>query len=306
MLSDNQAVALKKKATIASVALAVSLSLLKLFAALYTGSLAVLSSMIDSLADIFASSVTFIAVKFSSKPASYEHRYGYGKAEALSALIQSAFVAGSGMFVLYDGISRLITPRPLEEAGVGIIIMVISLVATLGLILFQKHVCRLTASQAISADSAHYSVDVASNAAIILTLVVVKLFGINWFDTLTAFAVSGYLLFNAYKLAAAAIATLMDRELSEEIRQQIQDIVGKCEGVLGMHDLRSRDLGGAYMFEFHLELDGNLPLYKAHEYTDMVEEAVIRQFPNSQVIIHEDPAGLKENRLDHKLNKNKA
>ena len=101
-LSQEQSNRLKKIATIASVSLAVSLSLLKTFGALYTGSLAVLSSMIDSLADIFASSVTYIAVKYASKPASDNHRYGYGKAEALSALIQSAFIAGSGIFVMYD------------------------------------------------------------------------------------------------------------------------------------------------------------------------------------------------------------
>ena len=114
-LSQEQSNRLKKIATIASVSLAVSLSLLKTFGALYTGSLAVLSSMIDSLADIFASSVTYIAVKYASKPASDNHRYGYGKAEALSALIQSAFIAGSGIFVMYDGFSRWNKPIPVSS-----------------------------------------------------------------------------------------------------------------------------------------------------------------------------------------------
>ena len=301
LLSNDQIIALKKKATLASVSLAVTLSLLKTFGALYTGSLSVLTSMIDSLADIFASSVTYIAVKFSSKPASRNHRYGYGKAEALSALIQSAFVAGSGIFVLYDGISRLITPRPLEAAGIGIIIMVISLISTLALIMFQKRVCRITLSQAICADSAHYTVDVITNAAIILTLIMVKLFDISWFDTLTAFVVSSYLLINAYKLARDAVAMLLDHELPDSIRDRVREIVLEEDGIRGMHDLRTRDLGGAYLFEFHLELDGNLPLYEAHEHADRVEAAITYCFPGAQVIIHEDPAGLEEDRLDHKI-----
>lgn len=300
-LNNEQITALKKKATLASVSLAVTLSLLKTFGALYTGSLSVLTSMIDSLADIFASSVTYIAVKVSSKPASRNHRYGYGKAEALSALIQSAFVAGSGIFVLYDGISRLITPRPLEAAGIGIIIMVISLISTLALIMFQKRVCRITLSQAICADSAHYTVDVITNAAIILTLIMVKLFDISWFDTLTAFVVSSYLLINAYKLARDAVAMLLDHELPDSIRDRVREIVLEEDGVRGMHDLRTRDLGGAYLFEFHLELDGNLPLYEAHEHADRVEAAITHCFPGAQVIIHEDPAGLEEDRLDHKI-----
>ena len=295
---------LKKIATIASVSLAVSLSLLKTFAALYTGSLAVLSSMIDSLADIFASSITFIAVKISSQPADSNHRYGHGKAEALSALVQSAFVAGSGIFVMYDGISRLITPVAVEQTGVGILIMLISLFATLGLIAFQKYVTRRTASQAISADSAHYTVDVITNLSIIITLIVVKLFGWSWFDTLTAFVVSSYLLYNAYKLAEDAVRLLTDSELSDDIRNNIKKIVLSHDFAYGIHDLRTRDLGGEYMFELHLELDGDLPLSKAHDYTDMVEDALRAAYPNAQIIIHQDPAGLKENRLDHKIHCN--
>lgn len=98
--------------------------------------------MIDSLADIFASSITFIAVKISSKPADSNHRYGHGKVEAVSALIQSAFVAGSGIFVMYDGFSRMLKPVTIEQTGAGILIMSVSLIATLALIVFQKYVAQ--------------------------------------------------------------------------------------------------------------------------------------------------------------------
>ena len=292
---------LKRAATIASVALAISLSLLKTFGALYTGSLAVLSSMIDSLADIFASSITFIAVKISSKPADSNHRYGHGKVEAVSALIQSAFVAGSGIFVMYDGFSRMLKPVTIEQTGAGILIMSVSLIATLALIVFQKYVAQKTRSQAIAADSAHYTVDVVTNVSIILTLIVVKLFHISWFDTLTAFTVSSYLIYNAYKLARDALALLTDKELGEEIRLNIKKIVLSHDFAKGIHDLRTRDLGGIFMFEFHLELDGDLSLYQAHEYTDAVEASLLRVYPGAQIIIHEDPAGLAEDRLDHKI-----
>lgn len=300
-LSPEQSQKIKRTATIASISLAVTLSLLKTFGALYTGSLAVLSSMIDSLADIFASSITFIAVKISSKPADSGHRYGHGKAEAISALIQSAFVAGSGIFVMYDGISRLISPVTIKQTGIGIIIMVISLISTLILIAFQKYVTRQTNSQAISADSAHYTVDVVTNLSIIVTLVVVNLFHWSWFDTLTAFLVSSYLLYNAYKLAHGAVALLTDSELSDEIRLNIKKIVLAHDFAHGIHDLRTRDLGGAYMFEFHLELDGDLSLYQAHDFTAEIENALLAAYPGAQIIIHEDPAGLDEDRLDHKI-----
>lgn len=292
---------LKRAASAASVALAAALTLLKVAAAVYTGSLAVLSSMIDSLADIFASSITFVAVKFASMQATDDHRYGFGKAEAISALVQSAFVAGSGIFVLYDGIMRLFMRKTVGDPDFGIVVMVISLAATTALILFQKYVAKRTNSLAIAADSAHYTVDVVTNLAIIATLVVVKLFEIYWFDTVTALAVAGYLLLNAYKLACGAVSVLTDAELSDDIRKKVCRIVMENPFSQGIHDLRTRDLGGAYMFEFHLELDGDLPLSAAHEMTEAVEDNLLDEFPNAQIIIHQDPVGVKEEHLDHKL-----
>lgn len=292
---------LKRAASAASVALAAALTLLKVAAAVYTGSLAVLSSMIDSLADIFASSITFVAVKFASMQATDDHRYGFGKAEAISALVQSAFVAGSGIFVLYDGIMRLFMRKTVGDPDFGIVVMVISLAATTALILFQKYVAKRTNSLAIAADSAHYTVDVVTNLAIIATLVVVKLFEIYWFDTVTALAVAGYLLLNAYKQACGAVSVLTDAELSDDIRKKVCRIVMENPFSQGIHDLRTRDLGGAYMFEFHLELDGDLPLSAAHEMTEAVEDNLLDEFPNAQIIIHQDPVGVKEERLDHKL-----
>ncbi len=292
---------LKRLAATLSVSLAVALCFLKIFGSIYTGSLAILSSLIDSLADVFASSLSFVAIKFSTRPASLEHRYGYGRAESISALAQSAFIAGSGLFVMYDGITRIISPAPLEQTDFGIMVMTISLLATLALIAFQKYVTKKTASPAIKADSAHYTVDVLTNLSIIISLLVVKFLGINWFDILTAFVISAYLIFNAYKLAAEAVSALTDRELSPEIRQKVIDIVNNSDGIKGYHDFRSRDLGGTYCFEIHLELDGNLTLNITHQLTDKVEEAIKRQFPEAQVIIHQDPYGLRENRLDYTI-----
>lgn len=292
---------LKKRAAAGSVCLAIVLIIIKTFGVLATGSLSVLSSMIDSLADLFASSITFIAIRFSSQPADCEHRYGHGKAEALSALIQSAFIAGSGIFVIYDGITRFISPRPLEQTGIGILVMVVSLILTLFLIAYQRYVAHRTNSQAIRADSAHYTVDVVTNISIIITLLVVHYFGFYWFDTLAAFLVSAYLLLNAYRLAADAVSLLLDRELSNSVRENIKNIVLSLPQIRGMHDLRTRDLGGRYIFEFHLELDGELTLNAAHRYCEEAEAEIHKLYPTAQIIIHQDPAGLQEDRLDHNL-----
>ena len=302
-LSNEQINRFKKIAVTTSISLACILCVIKTFASIYTGSLAILSSLIDSLSDVCASSVSYIAVKFSTKPANSSHRYGYGRAESLSALVQAAFVAGSGLFVLYDGFNRLFNPLEIHQTTFGIVIMVVSLVATIALISFQQYVSKLTGSIAVSADSAHYTVDVLTNASIILSLLVVKAFDISWFDILTAALISVYLIYNAYNIAAEAIGSLTDKELSDEIRNKVIDIVNSSEGIKGCHDLRSRDLGGTYLFEIHLEFDGNLSLFSVHNLTENVENKIKQEFNNAQIIIHQDPFGIKEERLDDTLDK---
>ena len=304
-LTKQQSDRLKNFAAIASISVATILCLLKILGAWLSDSLAVLSSMIDSLSDIFGSLITLIAIRYAAKPASPRHRYGYGKAEALSALTQSAFIAGSGLFVLYDGINRFISPRALLDTRIGLIIMITSLIATIVLIIFQRHVAKKTNSQAILADSAHYLVDILTNGAIIISLFAVKFCNAVWVDPLTATLISLYLLYNAYTLACEATGLLLDRELSEDIRDNICNIITAQPFVCGVHDLRTHDLGGCYMFEFHLELDGSLTLCQAHEYSDIVSHKLRETYPGAQIIIHQDPSGIKEHRLDHQLKSDK-
>lgn len=300
-LNTEQINRLKKQASICSVLLAIILIIIKSIGVIYSGSLSVLSSMVDSMGDLVASMVTFTAVRFSAKPASSSHRYGFGKAEALSALIQSAFIGGSGVFIIYDGISRIIHPHPQIKSQSAIIIMIISLILTFALIAFQKYVAKKTGSRAIKADSAHYSVDVITNISIIFTLIAINLFHINWFDTVAAFFVASYLLWSSYHLVLDSLTMIMDKELGDDIRENIKKIVLSCDHIQGIHDLRTRDLGSSYIFELHLELDGNLSLNQAHQYTDNVEAELLKTYPGTQIIIHQDPAGLHENRLDYEI-----
>ena len=300
-LNQNDANGLKKTAAVLSISLAVFLCVLKAVAVFYTDSLAVLSSTVDSLSDILASLITFFAVKISVKPASLKYRYGYGKVESLSALFQSLFVAVSGLYILYDSILRFWYPVELKQTDFGFGVMVFSLVSTIGLVAFQQFVAKKTNSKAIEADSLHYKVDILTNLSIIVSLGVVHVFGFAQIDTIIALFIAVYLLWNAYDLGKDAVGLLLDKELDVEIRDDVLEIIAKHKIKPNVHDLRTRDLGGVYMFEFHLELDGNLDLYSAHRYSDEVEDLVRRKYPDAQIIIHQDPVGIKEDRLDAKL-----
>ncbi len=293
---------LKKMAAAASVLTALLLCLIKAAAVIYTGSLSVLSSMIDSLADVLSSIITFIAVRFSDRPLNERHRYGYGKIEAVSALVQAAFIIGSAGFILYDGVNRFIKPVEVRQTTIGLVVMAASLILTFALIAFQKFVVIKTNSKAIEADSAHYSVDVLSNLSVILSLFVVRYLHWQWFDIVTAVVIAIYLIINAVKLIYDALSEITDAEVDDNIKNNIINIVCAVEGVKGYHDFRSRVSGARMFIEIHLELDGNLSLYTAHAIADEAEEKIIAAYPQAQVIIHQDPFGLHEKRLDHQIN----
>jgi len=143
---------LRRLATYASVAVAALLITVKFGAWLETGSVALLSSLVDSLLDAVASLVTFVAVRHAMSPADREHRFGHGKAEPLAVLGQSAFITGSAMLLLAEAARRLIWPVPVENAPAGIAVMIFSIGVTIGLVLYQRHVVRRTGSIAITAD----------------------------------------------------------------------------------------------------------------------------------------------------------
>ncbi|MEQ8701441.1 MAG: cation diffusion facilitator family transporter [Bauldia litoralis] len=281
-------------ATYASTTVAVILIVAKLFAWWMTDSVAVLSTLIDSMLDAAASVLTLLAVHHAIQPADREHRFGHGKAEALAGLGQAAFVAGSGCLLMFEAVKRLIQPVPMQKEWVGVIVMVLAMVLTLALVAFQNYVVRKTQSVAITADSLHYKGDLLINGSVLAGLGIHYFWGVRYLDPLLAVGVVAYLLWNAWKIAMDALDMLMDRELPDEDRAAIKEIVTRHKDVRSFHDLRSRRSGTDMFIQLHLELDPDMPLVRAHEIADDVEIEILKAFPNAEVIIHQDPEGIEE------------
>ncbi|MEZ5976973.1 MAG: cation diffusion facilitator family transporter [Planctomycetota bacterium] len=292
---------LRRRAALTSVSVASVLAAAKLVAALLSGSVAVLSSLADSLADIAASSLTLWTVAVAHLPADEEHRFGHGKAEALSALVQAALVGGSGIYVVYAAIQRVVDPQPITYAGVALGVMGLSVVGSIAIVTVQSWVLRRVKSVAIEADSLHYRGDVLSNLAVVAALLVEQWTSWPWLDPIVGTVIAAYLFGAAFKIARESIDLLMDRELSEEERERIFTIVLDDPDTRGMHDLRTRSIGRSPHIELHLELEGHLDLWQAHEVTDRVELALGRAFPGAAVTIHQEPEGLEDERLDDRV-----
>ena len=287
---------LMRLATYASVAVASVLIVAKLGAWLATESVSLLASLVDSLLDVGASLVNLFAVRHALQPANREHRYGHGKAEALAGFAQAAFIAGSGAFLILEAIDRFINPREVVNTEIGIAVMVVAITLTGGLVLLQSYVVEKTGSIAIAADSLHYRVDIFVNLAVIISLFVASFDGVSYADPLFAIAIVLYMGLGSWRIAATSIDDLMDREFPDEDRIKIREIVLQHPRVRDVHDMRTRSSGPYSFIQIHLEMDKTLTLIEAHEISDDVMYNVEREFPNAEVLIHQDPDGVEERR----------
>ena len=288
-------------AAVASVGVAVTLICAKLAIWVITGSVAILGSLVDSGLDAIASIVTFISIRQAAQPPDRAHRYGHGKAEAIGAFVQAGFVLGSALFLASEAVGRLISPQPIEQSRLGIAVLLLAMLLTAALLGFQRFVVRRTGSIAIQADSLHYRSDLLMNLAVIAALVLTEATGWRIIDPLFGLGIVLVLLYSAFGVARHALDMLMDRELPAEQRAYIRSLALEHPRAHNVHDLRTRRAGADVFIELHLELDGELSLEQAHDIAHEVEARVRAAFPAADIIVHQEPAGLADERLDAQI-----
>ena len=291
MTTPHETARLMRLATYASISVAVVLIISKLIAWGLSDSVSLLATLIDSILDALASLINLIAVRHALTPADKEHRFGHGKAEALAGLSQAMFIAGSAGFLLLEAGRRLINPVAVQYAGISIAVMLFSIIATLLLVLFQSYVIHKTQSTAIRADALHYKSDLVINASVILALWL-SMRGWPQFDAPIGCLIAVYILYSAWEIIRVSYDQLMDRELPDEKRQQIKQIVLEHSLAKGLHDLRTRSSGTVTFIQLHLELDDSLSLLQAHNVSDEVEASLWEEFPGAEIIIHIDPQSV--------------
>lgn len=284
---------LLRLATLASVATACLLISIKLFAYLQSGAVSLLASLMDSLMDAAASLINLFAVRYALAPADKNHRFGHGKAESLAALIQAVFILATSAFLIHEALHRLLSPVPMLAVKPGIIVMLMSLVITACLIVFQGYVVRQTGSTAIHADSVHYRADLLSNAATLLALLLAGQ-GILQADPIFALLIAGYLLVSTREILRQALNELLDRELPKKDQERITGLAIAHPEVRGMHDLRTRQSGRTSIIQLHLEMDKDISLVAAHHIAEEVETAIRDRYPGADIVIHQDPEGVPE------------
>jgi ferrous-iron efflux pump FieF len=282
-----------RRAAAASLSVSLLLVTIKAVAYFASGSVSMLASLADSALDLFTSALNMFAIHESLAPADKEHRFGHGKAEPLAGLAQGAFIAASAIFLTMQAVQRLIEPRAIEHSLAALVVMCVSIFATILLILYERQVMEKTGSVAISADAVHYFGDLVSNVGVVVAILLVGWFGWLWADPVIALGVVLVLVVSAWRVFRQSLDQLMDHELPDSDRARITSIVHRHNEVLALHELKTRQAGANIFIQIHIELDGAMPLAKAHTVSDQVERDICAAFPLAEVIIHQDPAGME-------------
>ncbi len=258
----------ESRAPLAAVATAGFLVLLKGAAAWLTGSLALGAAALDSAVDVFISSATYFVLRRSA---------------GLLLLVAAAGLVSAG-------VQRLASPRLPRSIGIGLLVLVASM---LGSWLVSWHLGRAAErleSQALRADSVHYRADLWVNAGALLALLIVRWAGWPAADPLMALLVSVVVLRAGAGLVVDAVGDLSDRGLPESELRRIEAVVAAfAPEVIGLHDLRTRRSGSRRLIELHLEIPRAVSFEEAHARAARVRRAIEAALPRSRALVHTDP-----------------
>lgn len=264
----------QKKATVVSSSVAALLTIMKLVIGIASGSVAVLASAIDSVLDMFVSVFNYFAINNSEKPADETFNYGRGKIEALASVIEGTIISVSGLFLLYQAIEKAINGEVSKYLGVSLGVMLASLFITIALVMYLNKVARDTNSMVIKADALHYKTDVYTNAAVLVSLVLVNFTGIELIDVIVGGGISIFIIYSAYELIQEGVLVLLDRAVDEEIVEKIIEIIEAEEKVNTHHMLKTREAGSQTFVDVHLVFDCIITLMDAHRITDRIEDKI--------------------------------
>lgn len=290
-MSDSHA-SLNRSAAFASIAVALLLVGLKAWAVFTTDSTAMLGSLADTALDLVASAATLAGVWVAAQPADEKHRFGHGKAEALAAMFQVVLIAISAFSLAFRAGGQWFAGARPEAPEGGIIVSGIAIVATFGLLAWQRHVIARTQSLAISTDHVHYKSDLLLNLAVIAALALDSYAGIGGADALFGLGIAGWLGWSAWGASQQAVEQLMDHEWPEAKKARFLEVVSRHPELKGLHDLRTRTSGNRDFVQFHVAVDPDMTVRQAHDVMDEIEAKLHREFPDVEILIHPDPEGL--------------
>jgi cation diffusion facilitator family transporter len=282
----------KRRAAALSVASNTTLIILKVIAGIATGSVAILTEAAHSGMDLIASIVALVSVRKADEPADAGHPYGHEKMENMAGAIEGTLILFGAAIITYEALLRLVRGGRVHTIGVGIAVIVVSMVVNIVVSRVIGRRARETGSVALEADALHLSADVASSAAVLLGLVLVAFTHAQWIDPTVALVVAVAVAIAGVRILLRSARSLLDEALPEdeldEIRSTIREL-GAERGVVGFHKLRARRAGARRYVDVHVQFEAGTSLVAAHETAHELTNAIRGRLPGADILVHVEP-----------------
>jgi len=265
----------ERRATVVATFTATFLAFVKLIIGFMSGSVAVLASAMDSILDTAISIFNFFAIKKAEEDADDTFNYGKGKIQAIAGVIEGVIITISGLYIIYEGIAKLIYKKETSMLGVSVIVMIISIVSTWFLVKYLEKTAKETDSIVVKSDALHYKADLLSNGAVLVALFLVSVSGLDFIDAIFGIAIGAYIIYSAYEIISDSVLVLLDRSLEPDMVAKIGEIISNTKDIKGYHWLKTRTDGTHNFVEVHLVLDPNMTIMQAHEIAEDIIEKIV-------------------------------
>ena len=281
------------KVTLVTIAVNMVLAFIKVFTGFIGNSYALIADGVESVTDIFTSIVVFGGFKIGEKPPDENHPWGHGKAESLAALFVALILCLVAVGIALQSLKEIANPS-LAPAPYTLIVLVTVILSKELLFRFLLKKGKDLGSLALKADAWHSRSDSLTSLAAFVGIGISLVGGEKYVsaDDWAALFASGIILFNGIKILRSATDELMDTTPEPEIEACIRDIAKKTEGVIDVEKCRVRQSGSGFFLEIHIEVDGDISVYRGHEMAHQVKDALMgSDFKIIDAVIHVEPAG---------------
>ncbi len=281
----------KIKAAAFSILSNTVLTVVKLVVGLMMHSVSVIAEAAHSGLDLVASLVAFFSVRQSGKPADDKHRYGHGKIESLSGIIEGVLIFGAAGYIIYEATHKLYSRKiEIEDLGLGALVMASSAIANFFVSGYLYRVSKKTDSMALEADALHLRTDVYTSVGVLVGLLAIRFTGIKILDPLVAIAVALLILKAAFDLSKNAVQNILDIRLPDDEEALIKTVLqANSSSVVEFHKLRTRKSGHIRYIDFHMVMARTSSIEECHRLSHEVVDEIKKLLPNSEVLVHAEP-----------------
>jgi cation diffusion facilitator family transporter len=276
---------------------------LKTVAYFLTGSVGLLSDALESLVNLAGGLMAVVMLTVAAQPADERHPYGHSKAEYFSSVVEGALILLAAASISVAAIHRLISPKPLEQIGIGLSISILASLVNLGVAVVLLRASKRHESITLKANAHHLLTDVWTSVGVLAGVGAVVLTGWTQLDPIVALVVAANIVWTGFRIMRDSVGGLMDAAISAGDQQKIRDILeAHLEEGAQYHALRTRQSGAQRFISFHMLVPGDWTVARGHQLIDHIETDLRSALAHVTVFSHleslEDPAAWDDSELN--------